>query len=90
MMQRIVTILLLVVLACLPVSARASSSVDPVSWISRVSDFLESLFSIVAADEEEPAPVPQEEPDQAQPATEPQESAPGGGTEQYPGWDPAG
>lgn len=89
-MQRVVTILLLAALTCMTVPVQAASSVDPASWISRVSDFVANLFSILAADEEEPAPVPQEQPDQVQPAAEPQESAPGGGTEQYPGWDPAG
>lgn len=89
-MQRVVTILLLVALTCMPVSVQAASSVDPASWISRVSDFVANLFSITAAEEVEAAPVPQEEPDQSDPPIERQESAPGGGTEQYPGWDPIG
>lgn len=93
MNRRLFALLLTLCLIGLPVGASAAPAVEiepPSRWLDLVADYIQRILasdSDPAEDEEPPSTPP---PIAPQPAAEPQDSNPGPGTEQAPGWDPFG
>jgi hypothetical protein len=91
--NRLLALLLILALVSLPAAAAAAPAVEaelPSRWLGILADLLQSVFAAGAAPAEDEPPAAPPVDVAPQPAAEPQESNPGGDTEQRPGLDPIG